>query len=161
MDLTGRTRLAGLTLAVVASLAVATTALAVNVHFTYATNSTDAAGNLAVAFQEAGLGAGMTISYKTTADVTATWGCYNKSGKVPTATNKRTSTGVASNIAVLTAAKNGNITGKLVTQLPPVAPVDFRCPSGQTLKLVSAAWTNIVLRDLTTPISVNVPYLAG
>lgn len=112
-------------------------------------------GFLTVSFKEAGLGANQNINYAVTADFAATFQCCNNGGKHPKAGNKETTTGNVAGTGTFNSGQNGNIQGSIKLSTGP-SPGDFTCPSGQDLLLTSLAYSNIVLTDTTTPVSINV-----
>jgi hypothetical protein len=110
-------------------------------------------GALTVTFDEAGLGNG-DINYSLEADSVARFQCFNKGGKHPQAGNKETvNSEVATGATFKT--KNGRVQASISSDPPSQGA--FTCPPGQTVSLVSAAYTNIVLTDTTNGISTSVP----
>lgn len=81
-------------------------------------------GALRVAFDESGLGNG-NITYRLTADATATYACVNGGGKNPSAANKRTVAGQVTAGGTFQ-SKNGRVVASLVTG--PLSPGTFTCP---------------------------------
>jgi len=130
-------------------------ALADSPHFTSSSGTLGNDGALTIAFKEAGLGANLNINFIASADAAASWGCINKGGNNPQATNKRAVSGPVSAYAVFASGKNGAISQSLSLK-PPAAPADFTCPSGQNMVLADIAYTNVVLKDATTPVTANV-----
>ncbi len=131
-------------------------ALAANPHFVKTSGSVNNEGALVVSFKEAGLGGGQTIAYEVVANATAVWGCVNKGGNHPKASNKETVGSLLNGTGSFTAGKNGQITGSITVGPVPV-PADFSCPGQMKIVLVSVAYTGIVLTDTNTPVSVNIP----
>jgi hypothetical protein len=127
-------------------------ALAVSPHFVSASGTLNANGSLTVKFKEAGLGTNQNINYTLTADATATYVCVNKGGANPSAQNKTTVSGPVSASGTFNSGKNGNVTASLTVSPP---PSDISCPNGQTLKLASVSYTNVVLTDTTNQVSVS------
>jgi hypothetical protein len=140
-------------LAVIATALVAATALAAP-HFHSAGSSVGSDGSLVVSFDERGLG-GTDVSYLLEGDSTASWGCFNRGGKNPAASNKRTSSSPFSSTDSF-AVRNGRVVAD-ITSDPPAVPSDFSCPSGQTLRLMSVSYTGITLTDTTNGVSTSVP----
>ena len=68
--------------------------------------------------------------------------CFNNGGNHPKAGDKETVSAQLSTTQQFQ-PHNGQITGSLL--LGPSGPGDFSCPSGQTLYLQSAQYSNIVL----------------
>lgn len=113
-------------------------------------------GQLAVTFDEAGLGNG-DINYTLTADAIYDWGCINGGGNHPQASNKETQSTPVSGGATLQ-VKNGRVSGTvLAPDSAPQPPSNFSCPGGMTLVLADASYTNIVLTDTNNSLSVDVP----
>lgn len=138
------------TAAVLASLAMATAALAVSPHFvsfSAALSGTD----LDVSWKEAGLGNNTTINYRVSADATATYVCVNRGGGNPSASNKTNVSGPVDAFDTATSGKNGNITDS-VTLSPPPPPSTFSCPPGQKEQIAEVVYTDVVIYDLTTPL---------
>jgi len=112
-------------------------------------------GDLTVSWVEAGLG-NLDVNYTLTGHVDATYFCVTHSGSIPDATNKHTvsTTGQANGSFK---PKNGKVTASLTLTAPP-APVSEppTCGSGQTLKLQSITWSNVVLTDTSNTITADV-----
>ena len=117
-------------------------------HFLQCSKSTQG-NNVVVSFREAGLGNG-DVTIRVTANATANYACYNNGGKNPSAANKRTINAAVSNADVFT-PKNGSVRGQLT--LTPPGPGDFSCPKGQTLRLDSVTYSNVVITDLNNGVS--------
>jgi hypothetical protein len=66
--------------------------------------------------------------------------------------NKTTVSGPVSASGTFNSGKNGNVTASLTVSPP---PSDISCPNGQTLKLASVSYTNVVLTDTTNQVSVS------
>ena len=64
-------------------------------------------------WKEAGLGDNQNVTYNLKADTTGTWGCVNKGGNHPQASNKEDFSETLNATVTLTSGKNGNITGSL------------------------------------------------
>jgi hypothetical protein len=141
--------------AVFATAAIAVpAATAVSPHFISASATLNADGTLTGKFKEAGLGTNQNINYTLSADGTATWVCVNKGGSNPSAQNKTTVNGPVSASGTFSSGKNGNVVASL-TLSPP--PSDITCPSGQSLQLASASYTNVVITDTTNNVSEPIP----
>jgi hypothetical protein len=107
--------------------------------------------NFVVSFREAGLGNG-DVTITLTANATANYACYNNGNKNPAAQNKRTVHSAVQSTGVFT-PKNGSVRGSLT--LTPPGPGDFSCPPGQTLRLDSVSYSNVVVTDTTNGVSCN------
>jgi len=140
-------------LAVAASLAASSTSASATsgAHFFKDTGaSVNDSGALVVTIDEAGVGQ-QQVDYTLTADASATWACINGGGNHPQAANKETVTGQVSE-----AASFSPINGRVMATMPPTGPLSpgsFTCPSGQTLVLAAASYTNIVLTDTTNGVT--------
>jgi hypothetical protein len=143
--------------AVVALLALPAVALAGPAPFFKSVSSTvNNDGALVVSFDERGLGS-EPVKYELEADGTATYQCQNrgKNKKNPPAENKHTSSEQLDATKTITPDHSGRIVDSL--SVGPPGPGSFSCPSGQDLVLVSASYTNIVLRDTTNGVEEDVP----
>lgn len=147
-----------------ASLALAAPALAANPHFTSVSIVAASNYGATATFQEAGLGAGQTVTITASGTYTAVFQCLNGGGKNPTATKFTEETGSASKSGSFTATKNGSIKGSLTLAAPStatdLATNTLVCPNGQTEKLTEVSWS-VSLRDDTTgaafgPVSLKV-----
>jgi len=129
-------------------------------HFFSASGSVQDNGQLAVSFDEAGLGQA-TVNYTLSGNADYVWGCINGGGNHPQATNKQTeSTPVSSNTSFT--PKNGRVQATIDTpELAPQPPSGFSCPSGQTLVLASATYTGMVLTDTTNGVSITEDDMIG
>jgi len=129
--------------------------LANSPHFTSA-KASKSGSNLIVSFKEAGLGNGTTVTITASANCTAVYACINGGGNHPKAANKETVNSSVSASGTFTADRNGQVTGSL-TLTPPPPPADFSCPSGQSLQLLSATYTNVQIQDATTGANQSIP----
>src|SRR5215212_8829107 len=102
-------------LAVVVAAVFAATALAAP-HFQSASSSVANNGALVVSFDERGLG-GTDVDYLLSATATATWGCFNRGGKNPAATNKRTGS-TQFTVPESFAVKNGRVVASITSEAP-------------------------------------------
>jgi hypothetical protein len=127
-------------------------ALADSPHFNSATATIATDGTLSVAFKEAGLGSNASINFVASADASANYGCVNNGGKNPQAANKRATSGTVTAPATFSSGKNGSISESL-TLKPPPAPADFNCPGGQKSVLADVTFTNVSIKDTTTPVA--------
>jgi hypothetical protein len=113
----------------------------------------NSSGQLVVSFKEAGLGDNQLISYVASADGTASYACVNGGGNHPKATNKETVKGPVSASGTFSSGKNGTISQSL-TMDPPSAG-SFSCPSGQSLVLAFASFTNVSISDTTNGVAAS------
>jgi hypothetical protein len=133
-------------------------------HFVRASaDGPDDLGNLLVVWKEAGLGAGELIQYQATARATALYACQNSGGNFSRDAKQQEVAGPVNGEAGFASDRNGTITGS-VTLVPPdpVAPPDpvlppDPCSRGQSLVLVQARYTDVVIADGTNGISQPVP----
>jgi hypothetical protein len=133
-------------------------------HFVRASaDGPDDFGNLRVVWKEAGLGASELIAYLATANATALYACQNSSGNFSRDAKKQEVVGPVSAETGFASDRNGTIAGR-VTLLPPdpVTPPDpifppDPCSRGQSLVLVQARYTDVVIADVTNGISEPVP----
>jgi hypothetical protein len=139
----------GLAFAVVTFAGVA---LADSPHFNGAVASVSGDGSLVVSFKEVGLGSNANINFVASADAVASYGCVNNGGKNPQASNKRAAGGPVTAPGTFSSGKNGSITESL-TLKPPPAPADFSCPGGQKSVLADVTYTNVSIKDTTTPVA--------
>ncbi len=110
-------------------------------------------GSLTVSWKEAGLGSNVLIDYAFTADATADYGCVNKGGNHPQASNKETVQGPVSATGSFSSGKNGTIRGSLTIEAP-APPSDFSCPGkNQVLVLADITYSNLALTDTTNNVS--------
>jgi hypothetical protein len=139
-----------------AAIAVATS----GAHFFSASGSVLDNGQLAVSFDEAGLGQ-QTVNYTLSGNADYVWGCINGGGNHPQATNKETeSTPVSTNTSF--EPKNGRVRATInAPATAPEPPSTFSCPSGQTLVLASATYTGMILTDTTNGVSINQADMTG
>src|SRR5262245_10178396 len=134
----------------VAVVAFSGLALADSPHFNSADASLGGDGTLSVSFKEVGLGSNVNINYVASADAVANYGCVNNGGKNPQASNKRAVGGPVTAPATFASGKNGSITQSL-TLKPPAPPADFSCPGGQKTVVADVAYSNVSIKDTTTP----------
>jgi hypothetical protein len=133
--------------AAAAIMLTATSALADNAHFLFATNTVSSStGSLTTSFKEAGLGTG-TTSVTITVNVTtatAVYQCFNNGGNHPQAGNKETvSTSLEASGTF--PVRHGQTTASLT--LGPPSQGNFACPSGQRLFLQSVTYSGITVSD--------------
>jgi hypothetical protein len=131
-------------------VAFALPAGAVSPHFVRA-DAALSGTSLTVSFKEAGLGTNQLITYVASADATATYVCVNRGGANPSAANKTTVTAPVSETGTFSSGKNGQVTASLT--IAPPGPGSFTCPSGQSLELASASYTNVAITDTTNNVT--------
>jgi hypothetical protein len=115
-----------------------------------ATVSSISGSSLVCNFKEAGLSAGSTETITCSATETVTYECVNNGGKNPSASNKTTFQIAASSSGEFTADKNGNLVGSQTLDVTSPDALNFSCPKGQTLTLVSVFYTNVTVTDNTS-----------
>jgi hypothetical protein len=120
-----------------------------------ATASANASAQLRFTWTEVGLGnTGDGVEYTVSTMVSVTFGCVNGGGKHPSATNKTTVTEpVDKSVGPLTVDKNGQITGSVSLDIPPVSSGDLSCPSGQMLVALAATFTHNMITDTTNDVT--------
>ncbi len=120
-----------------------------------ATVSSISGSSLVCNFKEAGLSAGSTETITCSATETVTYECVNNGGKNPSAANKTTFQIAASSSGEFTADKNGNLVGSQTLDVTSPGALNFSCPKGQTLTLVSVFYTNVTVTDNTSGASAS------
>ena len=120
--------------AAVASLALASVAIAANPHFIGTPKITQSGNTLTVSFKAAGLGnvSSATFSLSGTVDVFSR--CYTKSGNKPQAANKRETISVSTTKTF--PVRNGQTTGSLSVTATPT----LTCPRGQRVVVESFSY---------------------
>lgn len=136
---------------VTAALA-ATPALATSPHFITA-SAARSGNNLVVSWKEAGLGDNLNIDYSATATATRVDSCVNGGNNIPSDPKKTTTVAQVSANGTFS-VKNGSVTASL-TLNPPATTLT--CPKGQKATLISLAYTNVRITDLTNNISEDIP----
>ncbi len=140
----------------VAAVAVPAAFAGGNPHFiNNATVSSISGSSLVCNFKEAGLSAGSTETITCSATETVTYECVNNGGKNPSAANKTTFQIAASSSGEFTADKNGNLVGSQTLDVTSPGALNFSCPKGQTLTLVSVFYTNVTVTDNTSGASAS------
>jgi hypothetical protein len=129
------------------------TARAQNAHFvgTATVNGVASDGTISVTFKEAGLGNDVTISYSLTGSYVADYGCINRGGKHPQASNKTAESGVLNVTGSASSGKNGVIRDTL-TFTPEDASSVLSCPGNQVAVLADIAYTGLSLEDTSNSI---------
>jgi hypothetical protein len=120
-----------------------------------ATSSSISGSSLVCNFKEAGLSAGSTETITCSATESVTYECVNGGGKNPSAANKTTFQTDAQSSGEFTADKNGNLVGSQTLPVTSPSELNFSCPSGQRLVLVSVFYTNVVVTDETSGASAS------
>ncbi len=108
-------------------------------------------GALLLEWDQRGVGSN-DITYDFSADFEATFACFNRGGKNPSATNKQSVEGGAEG-SVTVEPKNGRVQGSVL--LGPPSPGDFSCPSGQVMRFADVRWFNISLEDTTNEVTAD------
>jgi hypothetical protein len=130
-------------------------ALAANPHFIFAKATINNSGALVVNWKEAGLGDNQNVTYNLVADAAGTWGCVNKGGNHPQASNKEDFSETLDATVTLSSGKNGNITSWL--SVMPTEPAN-PCPSKNMVwVLMNVTYTNISFCDSTNGICPAMP----
>jgi hypothetical protein len=128
-------------------------ALATSPHFigTASVVGVNSDGSISVSWKEAGLGDNVTIAYDFSGQALADYGCVNRGGNHPQASNKETVQGPVSATGSFSSGKNGSINGTLTIEAPP-PPTTFSCPGGQVLVLADITYSGLALVDTTNNI---------
>jgi hypothetical protein len=129
-------------------------ALAVSPHFinTASVVGVNSDGSLSVSWKEAGLGDNVTVAYEFSGQAIADYGCVNRGGDHPQASNKETVQGPVSATGSFSSGKNGSINGTLTLDPPPPPPT-FSCPGNQVLVLADITYSGLALVDTTNDVS--------
>jgi hypothetical protein len=131
-----------LAIAVTGLLAFGATTASAAANFKSQSFSVNDQGQLSCSFDVSGLGNVSQTEGSCTATSAADYQCINNGGKNPAAGNKSTSTGAVGTEETIP-VHNGRARGDIIVD--PAGPGTFGCPSGQTLFLVSACYTDISL----------------
>jgi hypothetical protein len=136
---------------VVAAIAVPAAFAAGSPHFIRnATSSSISGSSLVCNFKEAGLSAGSTETITCSATESVTYECVNGGGKNPSAANKTTFQTSGESSGEFTADRNGNLVGSQTLDVTSPSELNFSCPNGQRLVLVSVFYTNVRVTDETS-----------
>jgi hypothetical protein len=108
--------------------------------------STD--GSITISFKEAGLGGNTTVTYSIGGNFLAHYGCVNRGGNHPSATNKTGEGGPVVSSVSLPVSKNGTISGS-VTFTPPDPNDVLSCPGSQVAVLADISYSGLTLTDQT------------
>jgi hypothetical protein len=132
-----------LAIAVTGLLAFGAATASAAANFKSSSFSVNNQGQLVCSFDVSGLGNVSSTTGSCTATSTADYQCINNGGKNPAAGNKSTSTEPVGTNAPTIPVHNGRAQGSITVD--PTGPGSFTCPSGQTLYLVNACYTDITL----------------
>ena len=130
------------TLVLVGVLAFGAATASAAANFKSSSFSVNNQGQLVCSYDVSGLGNVSSTTGTCSGTNTAVYQCINNGGKNPAAGNKRTVTGEVGHAETIP-VHNGRAQGSIIVN--PVGPGTFTCPSGQTLYLVSACYTDISL----------------
>ncbi len=130
-----------LTLAVTGLLAFGAATASAAANFKSVSFSVNNQGQLVCSGDVSGLGNVSSTPATCSATATATYQCINKGGHNPSAGNKETVTAPASTGPVDVPVHNGRAQPTILVSPP--GPGSFTCPSGQSLYLISACYTDI------------------
>jgi hypothetical protein len=132
----------------------ASTAWAQNAHFIHTATVAGvfSDGSISVSFKEAGVGDNQNINYLFSGSFVADYGCVNKGGNHPQASNKETVAGPINVPATFNSGKNGTIS-QTITFTPPDANSLLKCPGGQVAVLADIAYSGLSLEDTTNSVS--------
>jgi hypothetical protein len=148
-------RVTVLTICLLAVVCFTTTAaLAQNPHFigTATVTGISSDGSISVKFKEAGLGSNQLIRYDFAGAFDANYGCVNRGGNHPSASNKEF---LADNFDVsgtFSSGKNGTISQTL-SFTPPDPNTVLSCPGNQVAVLADITYTNLTLTDSTNNVA--------
>jgi hypothetical protein len=113
-------------------------------------------GGISVKFKEAGLGnAGTSVDYKIGGSFNADYGCINKGGNHPSATNKTNVVGPLDVTASFLPSKNGSVS-QTITFTPPDPNSQLDCPGTQKAVLADIAYSGLTLEDTTNTVFASV-----
>jgi hypothetical protein len=120
-----------------------------------ATSSSIIGSSLVCSFKEAGLSAGSTETITCSATESVTYECVNGGGKNPSASNKTTFQTSGSSSGQFPVDKNGNLVGSQTLDVTSPGALNFSCPKGQSLTLVSVYYTDVMVIDVTSGASAS------
>ncbi len=121
-----------------AMLGLAAAALAASPHFVTGPTATQGTNSVTVTGKVAGLGNVTEATFTLSGSASATYGCFNKGGNHPSATNKEGPTDVSATGTF--PVRNGSTTASLTIFLPAST---LSCPSGQHTELMSGEITGL------------------
>ncbi len=120
-----------------------------------ATYSSISGSSLVCHFKEAGLSAGAIETISCNANEAVTYECVNGGGKNPSAANKTTFQTSGQSEGQFPVDQNGNLVGSLSLPVTSPSALNFTCPSGQRLTLVSVFYTGVTVTDETSGASAS------
>jgi len=135
-----------------ASVSLAGSSLANGLSATSSASASAELPDLLFTWTEVGLGSPDVVYHLETV-VSATFGCVNGGGQLPSASNKTTITAPVRTVVELAADRNGRITGSVVLDTGSVIPTGLSCPTGQTLAALSAIFTDNTITDTTNGVT--------
>jgi hypothetical protein len=135
-----------------ASVSLAGSSLANGLSATSSASASAELPDLLFTWTEIGLGSPDVVYHLETV-VSATFGCVNGGGQLPSASNKTTITAPVRTVVELAADRNGRITGSVVLDTGSVIPTGLSCPTGQTLAALSAIFTDNTITDTTNGVT--------
>jgi hypothetical protein len=135
-----------------ASVSLTGSSLAAALSATSSASASAQLPDLLFTWTEVGLGS-PDVVYRVETVVSATFGCVNGGGQLPSASNKTTITAPLRTFVELAADRNGRITGSVVLDTGSVFPTGFSCPTGQTLAALSATFTDNTITDTTNGVT--------
>jgi hypothetical protein len=135
-----------------ASVSLVGSSLATGLSVTSSAGASAELPDLLFTWTEVGLGSPNVVYHLETV-VSATFGCVNGGGKLPSASNKTTITAPLQTSVELAADRNGRITGSVVLDTGSVSPNGFSCPTGQTLAALFATFTDNTITDTTNHVT--------
>lgn len=136
-------------LALVATVALAGTALGANAHFITGPTGTVSGNTLTVVFKAAGLGNVADATFTLEGDVLVSSRCYTRSGNKPQAANKQETLQVSQTETF--PVRNGQTTGSFS-----VTPLStLQCPKGQRTVIESVDFSGLMVvgEGLSAPVS--------
>jgi hypothetical protein len=139
---------------VVIACFAATAGLAQNAHFigTATVGGISSDGTITVKFKEAGVGNNQLITYTFGGSFSANYGCVNRGGNHPSASNKEFLAGNVDVIAQIPSGKNGSISATL-SFTPPDPDTVLNCPGNQVAVLADIVYSGLTLTDTTNSVS--------
>ena len=135
-----------------ASVSLAGSSPAIGLSATSSASASAQLPDLLFTWTEVGLGS-PDVTYRVESVVSATFGCVNGGGQLPSASNKTTVTAPLRTFVELAADQNGRITGSVVLDTGSVFPTGFSCPGGQTLAALSVTFTGNAITDTTNAVT--------
>lgn len=138
----GRGKLIAMAMTATMVIGTASATSAANPQLRVASASISNSGNLLISVRVTGLGSTETVIVEASGYAQAIYGCVNGSGKIPNAANKRTVGEDFDLSAPFTTTTNGSARGTLTIDVPD-SPVDFSCPGGQRLRLLSVSYFGV------------------